>query len=398
MTPRALVYFTQFTAALGGSEYIPLTFIAELQKRCRVTLALNWKSDVGLAARTMGIPVDMDALEIVLVKPENTLLRKLDAVLPFYRTWMLKKLAKHADLCISTVNMFDFGKPAHHFVFLLRHFGDNAFFDFVTHTKRSGFAVFRQKVRTLLAEGILRPLLGIRSTRKIIADRREHIYPNSLYVEKLMRDFYGDFNSTVFYPPTIFEPRPSAVPRDPLRVVCLGQIFPEKRVAEIIGIVGRARELSGLDVTLRIGGPLKPSPYVEKIRAMAAERPWVELAGGIYGDDKSDFLQSAAYAIHAERDEAFGISVTEYLKAGAIPLVPNEGGTVEIVDHPALTYRDDEDAARILVRLLTDEAFREECRLHCAGRAKEFTLQNYLKNQNILLNRIVDETIREAAS
>ena len=38
MTPRALVYFTQFTTALGGSEYIPLTFVAELQKRCRVTL------------------------------------------------------------------------------------------------------------------------------------------------------------------------------------------------------------------------------------------------------------------------------------------------------------------------------------------------------------------------
>ena len=128
MTPRALVYFTQFTTALGGSEYIPLTFVAELQKRCRVTLALNWRSDVARAARTMGIPVDMDALEVVTVKPEGEFLRKLDAILPFYRTRRLKKLAQNADICISTVNMFDFGKPAHHFVFLLRHFGDNAFF------------------------------------------------------------------------------------------------------------------------------------------------------------------------------------------------------------------------------------------------------------------------------
>ena len=197
-TLRALVYFTQFTPALGGSEYLPLTAVAELQKRCRVTLALNWRSDVARAARTMGVPIDMENLEVVLVKPRSEWLRKLDAILPFYRTWQLKKLAKRSDICISTVNMFDFGKPAHHFVFLLRHFGDNAFFDFVTHTERSGLARFRQRLRTGLAEGALRPLLGVRSTRKILADRRERIYPNSYYVEKLMRDFYGDFNSTVF--------------------------------------------------------------------------------------------------------------------------------------------------------------------------------------------------------
>ena len=152
---RALVYFTQFTTALGGSEYLPLTIISELQKRCRVTLALNWKSDVARAARTLNIPIDFSSLDIVLVKPKSTLLRKLDAILPFYRTRQLQKLAKQADICLSAANMFDFGKPAHHFVFLLRHFGDNAFFDVVTHTRRSRFARFRQAARTLLAEGIL---------------------------------------------------------------------------------------------------------------------------------------------------------------------------------------------------------------------------------------------------
>ena len=398
MTPRALVYFTQFTTALGGSEYIPLTFVAELQKRCRVTLALNWRSDVGRAARTMGIPVDMDALEVVTVKPEGEFLRRLDAILPFYRTRRLKKLARNADICISTVNMFDFGKPAHHFVFLLRHFGDNAFFDFVTGTPCRGFALFRRKLRTLLAEGVLRPLLGMRSTRKILADKREHIYPNSYYVEKLMRDFYGDFTSTVFYPPTTFEPATPAPSRDPLLAVCLGQVFPEKRVAEMIGIVERARELSGRELRLRIGGPLPPTPYVEKIRKLAAARPWVELAGGVYGDAKPEFLQSAAYAIHAERDEAFGISVTEYLKAGLVPVVPDEGGAPEVVGDPELAYRDDEAAARILARLLADDRFREEKRRRCAERAKIFSFARYMESQHRLLKGIVDAAVGEAES
>ena len=396
MKLRALVYFTQFSAALGGSEYLPLTLVSELQKRCRVTLALNWESDVAAAARTMGIAIDMPALEVVLVKPRSGFLRRLDAVLPFYRTWQLKKLAKQADICISAANMFDFGRPAHHFVFLLRHFGDNAFFDFVTRTKRSSGAALRQKLRTILAEGILRPLLGVRSTRRILADRREHIYPNSRYVETLMRDFYGEFNSQIFYPPTTFEPGAAPPVRDPLRVVCLGQIFPEKRVTEIISIVEKARRLSGMDVTLRIGGPLGPTPYVEKVKSMAAARPWIELAGGVYGDAKSDFLQGATYAIHAERDEAFGISVTEYLKAGVIPIVPDEGGTAEVVDNAQLAYRDNAGASEILLRLLTDDAFREECRSHCAKRAAEFTLGRYLERQHALLETIVDEAEREA--
>jgi len=394
MTLRALVYFTQFSSALGGSEYIPLTFVAELQKTCDVTLALNWQSDVAAAARTMNIPVDMSTLKVVLVKPQSNCLRKLDAILPFYRTWQLQRLAKDADICISTVNMFDFGKPAHHFVFLLRHFGDNAFFDFVTQTKRGLVSRICQRLRTFLAEGILRPLLGIRSTRKIVADRREHIYPNSFYVERLMREFYGEFNSTVFYPPTTFEPT-GTVERDPWLVTCLGQLFPEKRIVEIIRIVEQARSLAKLDLKLRIGGPLKETPYVAEIRRLAAERPWVELAGGVYGTDKSEFLQRASFAIHAERDEAFGISVTEYLKAGIIPIVPDEGGTPEVVDNPALTYHDDDEAARILVHLLTDEAFRHDQQQRCAERARKFTLSSYLESQTRLLQRIVEEAAKE---
>ena len=39
---KALVYFTGFDDSYGGSEYLPLLFIEELQRTCDVTLALNW--------------------------------------------------------------------------------------------------------------------------------------------------------------------------------------------------------------------------------------------------------------------------------------------------------------------------------------------------------------------
>lgn len=309
-----------------------------------------------------------------------------------------EKLARNADVCISTANMIDFGKLAHHFVYLLRLFGDNAFTDYVSHAPpKNGFSHLKQIIRTFLGETVLRPLLGIRSTRRILSDPREHIYPTSLYVDKVMREFYGPFNSTIFYPPTSFEVKLGPVDRDPLQVVYLGRIFPEKRIDHIIDIVERARRISGKDLTLRIAGHLKETAFVEKLKQTASEKTWVQLVGPLYGEDKERFLLSGTYAIHAERDETFGISITEYLKAGCIPLVPDEGGTVEIVDSPALTYHTNEEAAQTLVRLLTDEAFREEKRAHCADRARRFSMQIYMENQHKILDSILAEAEKNAA-
>lgn len=390
---KVLVYFTEFTHALGGGEFTPLALIAELQKSCEVTLALNWRSDVACAVKTLGLPVDLDRLRVEYVKPKSKFLQKLDAVLPFYRTRKLQKLAKHADLCISTANMFDFGKPAHHFVFLLRQFGDNAFLDYLAGRPRPrGLAALRRKLRTVLAETLLRPMLGFRSTRKILADKREHIYPTSHYVEQVMHGFYGGFTGTVFYPPTVWEPAGPAPERDMLQVVALGQLFPEKRLIEIIEIVERARELSGKDLKLTLGGALAATLYVRKLREAASARPWLHLAGAVYGEEKERFLRTATYAVHAERDEAFGISVTEYLKSGLIPVVPDAGGTCEIVADPALTYRTVEEGARLLAHLVADEAFREERRQHCAERAKRFTRERYFEEQHKLLSAILGGT------
>ena len=331
---------------------------------------------------------------MVLVKPENNLLCKLDAVLPFYRTWQLKRLAKKADICISTVNMFDFGKPAHHFIYFMRMFGDNAFNDFFMHRKpAAGLSLLKRKIRTMLAENILRPLLGIRSTRTILRDPRERIYPTSCYVEETMKAFYGPFNSTVFYPPTIFRFHKTPIERDPLRVNCLGRISPDKKIDEIIRVVQGARGITGLDISLHIGGLLDESPCSAALRKIASENSWIHLHGAVYREEKEAFLLSGTYAIHAERDEAFGISVTEYLKAGNIALVPDEGGSQEVVDNPALTYHDRDEAVQILARLLKDPSFREEQRKNCEIRAEEFSEENYRKRQSRLLAEIIADEI-----
>lgn len=387
---RALIYFTKFDSALGGGEYLPLLMARELQKSHAVTLALDWASDVPRAARTLGVDLDTDRLAVVVLKPKARLLRRIDAAFPVFSTRRLQRLARRADICLSAANPADFGKSAHHFVYLLRTIGDTAFRDFLAHAPaKTSLARLRRRARAFLADKILRPLLGVRSTRQILADPRERIYPPSRYVETVMTDFYGPFRSEVFYPPTVFAPEGVAATRDPLKVVYIGQIFPEKKVAEIIAIVERARAATGLGLTLALAGPIRETPYAAHIRALVAARPWATLVGGVYGSDKAAFLASGTYALHAERDEAFGISVTEYLKAGAVAIVPDEGGTAEIVDTPDLAYRTDDDAVRILVRLLTDDGFRAAQQRHCAARARRFAFDAYAASQTRLLERIV---------
>ena len=387
----ALIYFTQFGKSPGGSEYLPLSLAAQLQKRgIRVTLALNWKSDVAAAAEILGIPVDVSALETVCVKPTGKLMRKIDAVFPVFSTRRLKRLAKSADIRISTLNLVDFGRPAHHFIYLLTGFGE-LHKRLVDPGRRAARPSIAHRLFSFFAAAFIRPLARVRSSAKILADRRETVYPNSRFAEKAMWTYFGAFNSRMFYPPTIFEPCAEKTQRDPLCVAYIGQIFPSKRVREVIRIVDAARRLGGIDFKLRIAGTLGNNRYAESIKRMAASRPWVTLEGGVYGSGKAAFLASATYAVHTRRDEEFGISVTEYLKAGLIPVVPDCGGSQEIAGASELEYRTGTQAAEILVSLAKDADLRESVLRHCTRRAKEFTREAYLGRESELVDRIVRE-------
>ena len=102
-------------------------------------------------------------------------------------------------------------------------------------------------------------------------------------------------------------------------------------------------------------------------------------------------MPSATYALHAERDEAFGIAIAEYLKAGCIPIIPDEGGPKEIVDDRALEFRTIDEAANTLARLVRDDAFREERRRHCAKRAALFSRAAYEARQEAVVREMCHE-------
>ena len=384
---KVLLYYN-FSFSFGGGDFLPLSFIADLQHACDLTVALDRADGLRQAADLCGIALDLSAIRIEQVTPQGYDIRRHNAYLSLYRTRRLKKLARTADICISLSNITDFGRPAHHFMNMLA-FGDDAFTDFVKNGRKAGGKSFPGICRSAIGT-LFRTILGMRTKSRIIRDPREHVYPNSHFVERLMAEFYGPFNSTVFYPPTLFAVHNPPVRRDPLKVVCIGRIIREKRITDIIDIVRRARTLSKQDLTLHIAGRLDQTPaYGEALRKTAAQEPWIVLTGALYGTDKEEFLASGTYAVHAERDEAFGISVAEYLVAGLVPVVPDEGGSCEVVSNPDVTYHTNEEAAQILARLLADEDFRARQQTSCAARAQVFSRDAYLDRQRALLRGLL---------
>lgn len=137
----------------------------------------------------------------------------------------------------------------------------------------------------------------------------------------------------------------------------------------------------------------RPSKYGKFLEELVAGKKWVELAGVKFGEEKVEFLLSGTFAIHAMRTEAFGISVTEYLKAGLVTIVPDEGGSREIVANDALTYSTLEEAAAILSRLAADAQLRERMQAQCRMRGKCFSRETYLEGQRKLLAQITAQQL-----
>ena len=380
---NVLLYYN-FSYPLGGGDILPLTFASWLHSRCDLTLAVDSEAGFRRAVEAFGIPLDTARIKVAPLLPEGLGARLHSPYWSYRRSTRLKRLAAKADICISAANVIDFGRPAHHFINMLSGV-DHAF------TAHSGIVRPQTGVKRLLVEEVIRPLAGMRSKRRIFADGRERFYSNSRYVHERLTAFYGDFHDTIFYPPTTYEPEDSAEtpPRDPMRVICLGRISPQKRITDIIDIVERSRALSGKDIKLTVAGPCGNGEYATKVRQIVEARPWITLVDGVFGRAKDDLLRSGRFAVHARRDEEFGIAVTEYLKAGLIPVVPDEGGSCEVVDRPELSYSTNEDAAAKLARLVSDSAFSETMQRHCQSRALEFSRGKFEERQNELLEKIL---------
>lgn len=390
----ALVYFSQISRTVGhvgGSEMLLFLIVQELQRRgYDVTVALQGGGDVVAGSRDYGVTIDAAALKVLHLSEGGRFLSLLDRHLKFLWQLRLRRLGPKYDVCISCANVVDFGRAGVHFIYMLTL--DEAFKEHFWKENTS----FIRRVRlwcVCARDAIVKAMFGVRSVGRIVRDSREFVLPNSDFVRRCIDDYYGSKVHAAFYPPTVFEPSRVQHLESEERgmdndVGYIGRFEPEKRIQALIGIVKDARDRSGANFRLRLAGKCPDTDYGREIEALATEYDWVKLEGTLYGDQKAAFIASCKFAIHGCKVEAFGISITEYLKAGLVPIVPKEGGSGEVVGLDDLTYGDDEDAVEILCRLVRDEAFYNRCVAHCKERALLFAADAYLARQNSLLDEL----------
>lgn len=381
---KALVFFHSFTETIGGSEYLVFTVIKELLRKYDVTLALN---DVfvpaQVAANSYGIHIDWKSVSVIDLSPRGWI-AKLDRRLKFVRKARLRRLGRSFDVCVSCSNVVDFGRPGIHFVYMMTF--DPWFQEWAQGWSLKGTRKVRHEL-VAIRDRLAFVLSRTRTPRQILNDCRETIFPNSEYVRAKINEYYGCQTTDVFYPPTLFETDLQNC-ANKLHIGYLGRICDEKRVKELIAVVLKARELSGLDLQFKIAGVILDDEYGKTIKAIARQYSWCELCGAVTGLDKAIFLSSISIALHGRSAEEFGIAITEYIKAGVIPIVPKEGGPREIVGSDKLCFSNYEEAVAILIRLVSDEDYYEQCRKLCSCRKFKFSAENYLKEQHAIFEKL----------
>ena len=393
----ALVYFTEIsrtTGHIGGSEMLLFLIIQELQRRgYDVTVALQSGGDVVAGSRDYGVSIDSDALKVIHLSESGRLLRLVDRHLKFLWQWRLRRLGPKYDVCISCANVVDFGRPGIHFIYMLTL--DEVFKEYIWK-ENTTLARRMRHWCVCVRDAAVKVMCGVRSVAEVVRDGREVVLPNSDFVRSCIDDYYGSKVHPAFYPPTVFEPsrvehvetcREGGM-EGCVDIACIGRLAPEKRICALIDIVRKARERSGVDFKLRFAGKRPDDDNGRSIKALAEKCDWIKLEGALYGDEKASFLASCKFAMHGCKVEAFGISITEYLKAGLVPVVPQEGGSSEVVGLDELAYDNDDEAAEILVRLAADEAFYRKCLVHCMERGKVFSASAYMNRQKELMDEL----------
>ena len=110
---KVLIYYRYFGLKHGGGDYLPLTFIAELQQECEVTLALDWEGYFDLALEFYNISIDREKLRIEILMPKDYRPSDHNALLSFRRFRKLKKLAKDKEVKSWNLDEYEGLAPTH---------------------------------------------------------------------------------------------------------------------------------------------------------------------------------------------------------------------------------------------------------------------------------------------
>ena len=382
--PKLLLVYPVTLPDYGGGSFLPARAVDILKERCRVTLFLTCRPDCDINNTQFCACSGKDGVETVIKKPAPRWLQLLrDCFKPGILIPEARRLARRCDLCVSFANIGYAGKPAIHFVTDATAMDTIGIMGPRYQLWGPPCPAFKDRVRMKGALGlklVLRFLrLLLRSQwrlRNALIKNGDCVVANSRWIASFFEK--ENFPVDLIYPPVTVEFPYVSFQERHADFVCIGRIVNLKRIEKMIEILAEVRRQSGREFRFHIAGRFTDSPYPTYIRGIASRHSWIKLHGYLSGAEKENLLTGCRYAIHACEFEAFGISVAEYLKAGCIPFVPNEGGSAEIVGAPEFCYADTDDAVGKILRFLEkDEKEQSEAQARMLERGRLFTLEKF---------------------
>ena len=218
---------------------------------------------------------------------------------------------------------------------------------------------------------------------------------NSLFTKNVFLQYYLyqiDQNRTkVVYPPTGEGQISDKLDKKPKTVVTLGRFSAYKRQFEQILIAERLP-----DFTFYIIGFKDPSgKYFNKCKKYIElnQLKNVKLFTDLKLEEVNGILNFSQFFLHTTQNEPFGITTVQAIRRGCIPIVPNNGGQMEIVNIEELRFSDISQAVDILINF----NFRKISDYYRALNSNIvlFSSSSFQKNlEEIVLNRLKNGTKR----
>lgn len=386
---RAKVAIVHPGLRFGGSEAAALWTIEALKRECDVTLVSMGNVDLERLNAYYGTPLAPGDFSVQRV-PLPVGLRhtaKFAALKGRFLLRYVRSVAADFDVLISMYGPMDFGKPG------IQRIADLSFVEEWRLSLNPTFQTWKTWFYgdTLVRRAYL-SLCDYIATVNAEAWNLNITVTNSAWSADRMLKKYG-IPSKVLYAPVSGNYPSLPYSERENGFVCLSRVSPEKCVDSIIEILQRVRQ-RGHNVHLHVLGGVDNSQYASKVRRLAEQYgEWVFLEGSVYGDKKRQWLAGHRFGIHGRPNEPFGIAVAEMVMAGCVVFVPNGGGQVEIVNHPALIYENSADAVEKIHAILTDEAEQEKLCTHLRQGSNSFSVNSFVEAMRCVVAEFVKQHV-----
>ncbi len=362
----------------GGSNGVAAWTVQALAAHHRVTV-LTWAPiDVGPVNRFYGTSLeraDFDAISV-----PATWRRMLDA-LPVPAALLknallmrhIRSVGARFDVIVGTFNENDYGRRGIQYVHYPTYLRPRPEVDLRWYHASGRLLDGYYKVADRIAGFSLERL---RSNLTLV---------NSDWTGSHVSRFLGVSTHTV-YPPVV-DPSPGAPWLERRSgFLAIGRIAPEKDYERLIRIIARVRERHDVSLTIIGTWDRHARGYFRSLQKLATTMgPWVTFRHDISRDEVRALMASHRYGIHGMREEHFGMAPAEMVRAGMVVWVPAGGGQVEIVNHEALTFADDDEAVEKITRTLDDAQEQARLRDHLAGTAERFSTTRFMERVRSLV-------------